>query len=82
MNIYQHRFWAQCPSDKTQIRYLLQIETGDVIMAERIEQECKFSEPIYHEEAADRLLEIFGGQQMLAATHGQVDIVTKRGINA
>ncbi|TIW26549.1 MAG: hypothetical protein E5V63_13320 [Mesorhizobium sp.] len=82
MNIYSHRFWAQCPNDKAQISYLLRIETGDVIMAERIEQECRFREPIFHEEAADRLLEIFGGAQTLSATHGQVDIVTKRGINA
>lgn len=82
MNIYRHKFWAQCPSDRVQIRYLLQIETGDVIMAERIERECAFKDPIYHEEAADRLLMAFGGRQTLEATHGQVEIVTERGSHA
>lgn len=82
MNTYRYKFWAQCPSDKAQILYHLQIQTDDVIMAERIERECKFNEPVYHEDAADGLLKKFGGRQTLEATHGRVNIVTERGVHA
>lgn len=79
MNIYRHQFIAVCPSDKASIRYTLQIEADFVIMAERIEQECTFDAPVYHEDVADKLLGRFGGKQTLTATHGKVEIETRRG---
>lgn len=79
MNIYRHTFFAECPSDKAKIAYSLQIKTGDVIMAERIERECSLDGPAFHEDIADKLYSSFGGRQTLSATHGKVAIVTTRG---
>lgn len=79
MNIYRHQFLAVCPSDKASIKYALQIEAAFTIMAELIEQECRFDGPAYHEDIADKLLARLGGKQSLTAIHGKVEIETRRG---
>lgn len=79
LNIYRHRFLAQCPVDGAQVLYSLTIDTNAVLMAEDIEAACRFEAAVFHEDVADKLLVKFGGKQTLAATHGKVEIETLRG---
>lgn len=78
-NTYDHTFTATCPNDGASISYSLNIETtGVVVMAEAIEGACAFAAPVYHEDIADQLHSLFGGHQVLSATHGGVRVTTRR----
>lgn len=78
-NTYEYSFVAICPNDGARITYALRIEThGDVVMTEDIEGACRYTEPAYHEDIADRLHLRFGGNQTLVAAHGNVQVTTRR----
>ena len=80
LNTYAHDFTAVCPNNKDIIKYHLKIDADYVIMAERIERECVFVLPAYHEYAADILSRAFGGDQTLTARHGDVLVTTRRSV--
>jgi hypothetical protein len=79
MNIYRHTFALQCPANDEQIIYQLVIESATMIMAEDIVKEVQRNREEFHEALAERLYAIFGGRQVITATHHGVDIETRRG---
>lgn len=78
MNLYQHRFAAECPNNGLTIDYSLTIISGATIMVEDIVEQCRVG-PTFHEVLADMLYKRFGGRQLLCATHHGVFIGTIRG---
>ncbi len=78
MNIYRHKFTAQCPVNGQEVQYELTIETDSMVSVESITKGCAFEAPIFHEEIAGHSIKLFGGRQTLKAHHHGVDIETRR----
>ncbi len=78
MNIYRHTFTATCPSDGDTIIYSWEIRSNRVVMVEHIKTATALIKSGYHERIADELLERFGGDQKIIATHQGVEIETVR----
>lgn len=79
MNIYRTEFSAACPNNGAHITYTLEIRTERVIMVEDIVARTRTLRSGYHEQIADRLHKVLGGEQVLRAHHHGVDIETHRG---
>lgn len=77
MNIYSHSFTSKCPNNGAVISYELEIRSNRVIMVEEIVSLCAV-DTTYHEDLADRLYNILGGQQIMTAFHHGVRIQTIR----
>ena len=79
MNIYRYPFKVACPNNPDEVvEYYLTIEHDGMIMAERIVDACKFSEPMYQEEVAGELRDRLPGQQTIIAKHLAVQVTTVR----
>jgi hypothetical protein len=81
VNAYTVEFFANCPNNGIRIKYRMRIEQsgGEVIPVEQIIAAVESESVGFHEEIADRMLERFGGVQMLVADHHGVTIETVRG---
>ena len=78
MNTYRTQFFARCPTNGVRITYHLTINTGSVIEAEKIIDAVEAIKAGMHEDIADRLLNVLGGQQVWTADHHGVQIETIR----
>jgi hypothetical protein len=78
MNIYTTRFSALCPVNDQGIDYTLTIQTGEVLMVEKIREVLDGIREGLHEHIADQLCDKFGGAQRLKAMHHGVEIETIR----
>lgn len=78
MNIYTATFSARCPVNDAVIWYTLRIETSGRLLVEAIKAQLEHVAPAFHEDIADAMLEKFGGQQTMTATHHGVHIETRR----
>lgn len=78
MNIYEHRFIAECPNNGAKISYALRIETNDRIMVEQLVEKCSVG-TAFHEDLADAIDDWFSGRKVLQAFHHGVWITTIRG---
>ena len=79
MNIYKYKFLVNCPNNpKEAIEYSLKVSNKKMILAEDIVLACTFSEPIFHEEIADKLCAKLPGKQEIKAIHCNVEVVTIR----
>jgi hypothetical protein len=78
LNTYTVEFFAFCPVNNVRIKYELLISTCEVIKAEDIIDEVTLHSRGFHEDIADQLLKVFGGQQWLKAEHHGVHIETHR----
>lgn len=78
MNIYQHSFVAQCPSDGEQIVYSIEIRSQAMIRVERIRTATALIKRGFHEQIADVLHEQLGGEQRIIAVHQGIRIETVR----
>ena len=78
MNIYKIKFSARCPVDKAAIEYTLRIESEAKILVEDIRFVVGNVKRGFHEDIADRLIDILGNRQVLTATHQHVRIKTIR----
>lgn len=78
MNIYRIDFTSRCPVNGDLIFYSLEIQSAEMIMAEKIETAVNGG-PALHEQLADELHMHFRGKQILKARHGNVSIETIRG---
>lgn len=81
MNIYTSKFVARCPENGDAIDYSMTIATQSIVMVEKIELAINelTAQPAHHEFLADRFWRLFGGRQVMVATHGRVSIQTIRG---
>jgi hypothetical protein len=79
MNIYTATFCARCPVNGAAIWYTLRIETSGRLLVETLQSQLEHVAPAFHEDIADAMLEKFGGQQTMTATHHGVQIETRRG---
>lgn len=79
MNIYQHRFVAQCPVNGQAIIYDLEIRTTTKVLVEHLLTACALFRVGYHEDIADSLFARFGGLQAMRAHHHGVTIISLRG---
>jgi len=78
MNIYTAEFFARCPNNGARVQYKLEIQTGEVIPVESINDALDGIKEGLHESIADELLSSFGGAQTLEAHHHGVTIKTLR----
>lgn len=78
MNVYEVEFFAYCPTNGIRIKYQLEIETKEVIKAEDLIKTVSNFKTGFHEDYADQLIKIFGGNQTLIAWHHGVKITTIR----
>jgi len=78
LNAYTTEFFTNCPNNGLRIKYLLRIETREVIPVEQITAKVETLSEGFHEEVADELLRAFGGVQTLVADHHGVTIETTR----
>lgn len=81
MNIYRVNFSCLCVKNSDVIQYSLEITSERMIFVEDIESalsEYK-SKSAYHEPMADQLYRKLGGQQVMTANHGGIEIETRRG---
>lgn len=77
MNIYRHRFVAQCPNNDRMVDYSLTIRSNRMIMVEDI-QGATTGLTGFHEAFADMLFAKFGGSQIIVAHHHGTDVETIR----
>lgn len=77
-NIYRLTFSALCPSDGEEIEYKLEIKRPTILMVEHLKAEIDCIKTGYQEDIADFLIERFGGEQRMVATHQGVEIETYR----
>lgn len=79
MNKYSFKFKATCPNDNKNIDYFLVIKTEKMIYVEELVDHIKkHCSEGFHENIADDLYCLFGGNQKLTATHQGVLIETFR----
>lgn len=79
MNIYRKQFYSPCPNNGQIIDYRLEIQTDVMIQVEHINTAVAVMQSgSYHEDIADALFAMFGGQQSLKAHHHGVDVETLR----
>lgn len=78
MNTYRHTFVAGCPSDADLIVYQLEIRSPAMIRVEHIRAATAQFKTGYHEDIADQLAAMLGGEQRITATHQGVEIETVR----
>lgn len=81
MNIYRVNFSCLCAKNSDVIQYSLEIISERMIFVEDIESalsEYK-SKSVYHELMSDQLYRKLGGQQVMIANHGVIQIETRRG---
>lgn len=80
INIYRHQFIVNCPANGKPIVYQLEIQSKQMIHAEKIVIACELWQSEYHEKMADDLAYQFPNTtQILRAHHHGVDIETVRG---
>lgn len=75
MNIYEYDFSASCPNDGESIKYRLEIECEEMIMAEHIVEICNQAHG-YQENIAKELKQKISGNIKLIGTHSGVRITT------
>lgn len=78
MNKYTTKFIALCPINNKQIVYQLEIKHSEQIMVEKIIEEVSKYTSAFHEQIADELFVLFGGEQTLTANHHGIVIQTER----
>lgn len=78
MNIYRHTFAAVCPADGETIIYRLELRSTSMIHVEHIKTATALIRQGWHEQIADSLSEMLGGDQTIIATHQGVEIETVR----
>jgi hypothetical protein len=78
MNIYRTEFFSVCPENGVRIRYALEIQTNQMIKVEDLIDEVTLHHRGYHEDIADQLFRVFGGEQKLVAEHHGVTIESIR----
>lgn len=79
MNTYTKTFIATCPVDGENIIYALAIQSKKMIHVEHINTACALQKSGFHEDIADALHAVLGGEQTIEATHAGVRITTVRG---
>lgn len=77
-NTYRHTFTAICPGDGEVIVYNLEIRSQSMIRVEQIKTATAHIKQGFHEEIADQLHELFGGNQLIKAIHQGVELETER----
>ena len=83
LNCYRLSFVANSPdgdSDEPVI-YHLEIKTDRMIRVEHIKTATSLIKKGYHEDIADELIERFGGEQRITATHQGIEIESYRSLN-
>ncbi len=78
MNTYRHTYAAVCPADGELIIYRLEIRSIAMIHVEHIKTATAIIKKGWHEQIADRLSEVLGGDQTIIAAHQDVEIETVR----
>lgn len=78
MNIYRHKFTAECPNNSRVVEYYFEVASERMIMAEDIVAACKVDK-VFQEPLADTLYDRFGGRQVMRAFHHGVWVETHRG---
>jgi hypothetical protein len=78
VNVYRTEFFARCPNNGVRVKYLLSVETADVLSVEEIIAGVDQFDEGFHEEIADALLQMLGGSQTLIAEHHGVTIESRR----
>lgn len=79
MNKYLHTFVATCPADGDAIVYALEIRSASMVRVEHIKAATAQFKSGYHEEIADQLAAMLGGEQRIVAVHQGVEVETVRG---
>ncbi len=77
VNTYSTKFFAVCPANGIRIEYDLLITSGKTILVESILRAID-RQAGYHEDIADQLHALLGGDQVLTANHHSVTITTYR----
>jgi hypothetical protein len=67
INIYKVCFFSNCPTNNIRITYNLTIKTKDKILVENLIDYLAGIDKKFHEDIADDLISVFGGQQILEA---------------
>lgn len=78
MNTYRTQFVAACPVNEQQITYSVEITTPATIPVEKLTEALRGFSRGFHEDFADQLIVLFGGEQTIRATHHGVEITTNR----
>lgn len=78
VNTYKTRFIVKCPTNNIKITYDLEIKQITQIYVEEIIEAVNKFDSDYHENIADELFIMFGGEQTLVANHHGVIIQTER----
>lgn len=76
-NEYEHEFKVRCPVAHKEISYRLHITSENTLRYGDITKVCEVAIAL-HEDLADELKEVLGGDQTLTARHGDVWVRTKR----
>lgn len=80
MNLYGHDFTRACPNNGQIIGYTLTIKSfGKIMVEDIIAAVVELPAEVFHEDAADQLVNAIIGEHMLVAYHHGVTITTLRG---
>ena len=81
MNLYETTFDCKCPANGVRVTYTLKLYHKNMVFVESLVDELVKFKDGYHELIADKLHNIFGGQQVITAHHHGIDITTWRGFD-